>query len=124
MIGIGHTPGKGRGIVAKRKIRAGETIEEAPVLVFPGSQLEWIDKTALADYYFHWGKNEEDGALLLGLCSLCNHSYSPNVRFFRKFDTATIQFVALRDIGPAEEITTNYNENPDDCKPVWFEVLP
>ncbi|MBK5291850.1 MAG: SET domain-containing protein-lysine N-methyltransferase [Acidobacteriia bacterium] len=123
MIAIGNSPGKGRGIFARRMIRAGETIEEAPVLVFPGSQLEWIDKTIFGDYYFHWGYDEEDGALLLGLCSLCNHSYSPNARFYRKFDAGTIQFTALRDIEFGEEITVNYNEEPDDWKPMWFEVL-
>jgi SET domain-containing protein len=124
MIRVGDCPGKGRGIFAVRRILSGETIEEAPVLVFPGSEFEWIDKTILTDYYFHWGSEEEDGAILLGLCSLCNHSYSPNARFFREFEAGTIRFVALRDIETGEEVTANYNEEPDNRKPVWFDVLP
>jgi len=122
MIGIGDSPGKGRGVFARRRISSGETIEEAPVIVVPGSQLEWIDKTLLGDYYFHWGENEEDAAFLLGLCALCNHSYSPNARFFRKFDAGSIQFVALRGIEAGEEVTVNYNEDPGNPAAVWFDV--
>lgn len=123
MIQIRTSPGKGRGVFAQRKILRGETIEEGPVLLFPESQLETIDRTALGDYYFHWGEEDEGGAILLGMCSLCNHSYTPNAQFERKFDQGTIEFVALRDIEPGEEITTNYHGEPDDMDPVWFDVV-
>ena len=33
-------------------------------------------------------------------------------------------FVALRDIEAGEEVTTNYNGNPDNLKPVWFDAQP
>jgi SET domain-containing protein len=32
--------------------------------------------------------------------------------------------VALRDIEAGEEVTTNYNGNPDNLKPVWFDAQP
>jgi uncharacterized protein len=123
MIHIGQSPGKGRGVFALRKILKGETIEEGPVLLFPATQLEIIDQTALGDYYFHWGEEEDGGAILLGMCSLCNHSYLPNARFERKFDKGVIEFTALRDIEAGEEITANYHGEPDDPAPVWFEVI-
>jgi len=35
-----------------------------------------------------------------------------------------VEFKALRDIQAEEEITVNYNRDPQDGSPVWFEVLP
>jgi hypothetical protein len=34
------------------------------------------------------------------------------------------EFVALRDIAAGEEVTTNYNGDPDNSKPVWFDAQP
>jgi len=78
----------------------------------------------LQDYYFLWGADEKDAAILLGLCSLCNHSYQPNAVFLPCPETCTIRFVALRDIEAGEEVTTNYNGNPDNLKLVWFDAQP
>jgi SET domain-containing protein len=124
MIVVGPSPGKGRGVFASRRIEAGETIEEAPVVVMSGAEIEHLDRTVLGDYYFLWGADEEDAALLLGLCSLCNHSYQPNAVFECQPEAGTIRFVALRTIEAGEEITTNYNGAPDNAKPLWFDVQP
>lgn len=124
MIRVGQSAGKGRGIFATRSISRGETIEEGPVVVVPREQVPHLDATALGDYYFLWGDDEQDAALLLGLCSLCNHSYEPNVRFELHPARQTIEFVALRDIAIGEEITTNYNGDPGSRKPVWFPTSP
>ena len=32
-----------------------------------------------------------------------------------------LEFVAVRDIQPGEEICVNYNLDPDDQTPVWWE---
>ena len=40
----------------------------------------------------------------------------------RLLEAGTIRFVALRDIEAGEEVTTNYNGNPDSQEPVWFDV--
>ncbi|MEA2625427.1 MAG: uncharacterized protein QOD06_1472 [Candidatus Binatota bacterium] len=124
VIAVGASPGKGNGIFATRRIRAREIIEEAPVIVLPGAEIEHLEKTALRDYYFLWGAEHEDAAVLLGLGTLCNHSYQPNAAFDIRLESRTIRFVALRDIAAGEEITTNYNGRPDNPKPVWFDVLP
>jgi SET domain-containing protein len=124
VIVVGASPGKGRGVFASRRIQAGDTIEEAPVVVLPGAEIEHLDRTVLQDYYFLWGDDEKDAAILLGLCSLCNHSYEPNTVFVPRLESRTIRFVALRDIEAGEEITTNYNGNPDNHKPVWFDAQP
>ncbi len=123
MIRVGDSDGKGRGIFALRKIAGGETIEDAPVVVVPASEVAHLDATVLGDYYFVWGDDEKQAALLLGPCSLCNHSYEPNARFVLHPERQTIEFIALRDIAAGEEITTNYNGEPGDRKAVWFETL-
>jgi SET domain-containing protein len=122
VIVVGLSPNKGRGVFATRRIGAGEVIEEGPVIVMPGRDIEHLERTALLEYYFNWGPEADEGALLLGLCSLCNHSYQPNARFDRLPEAGTIRFVALRDIEAGEEVTTNYNGNPDSQEPVWFDV--
>ena len=120
----GESPGKGRGIFAQHHIASGDVIEEAPVVVVPAREVEHLDRTALSNYYFVWGEDEREAAVLLGRCSLCNHSYQPNARFELLPDRQAIRFSALRNIEPGEEITTNYNGRPDDPKPMWFESLP
>jgi SET domain-containing protein len=123
MIGVGDSPDKGRGIFALRSIASGETIEEAPVVIVPEGEVAHLDATVLGDYYFLWGEDEKQAAVLLGLCSLCNHSYRPNARFVLHPDRSTIQFVALCEISEGEEVTTNYNGDPQSQKPVWFEAV-
>ena len=124
MIGIGQTDGKGRGVFAWKHIAAGTLIEEAPVVIVPASQIEHLRRTALRDYYFEWGSAWTEAALLLGTCSLCNHSSEPNAVYVRNPELMTISFFANRDIVPGEEITTNYNGNPDSQAPVRFPPEP
>lgn len=124
MIRVGQSAGKGRGIFATRKILCSEMIEEAPVVVVPREQVAHLDATALCDYYFLWSADEKDAALLLGQCSLCNHSYEPNARFVLHPKRRTIGFIALRDILAGEEVTTNYNGDPGSRKPLWFPARP
>jgi len=124
MIYVGARAGKGRAIFAQRKITEGETIEESPVVVLSTGDIQLLEQTPLKDYYFLWGKDEDQAAVLLGLCSLCNHSYNPNAVFNLKIEQKTIEFIALRAIEAGEEITVNYNGNPANQKPVWFEALP
>ncbi len=123
MIRVGDSVGKGRGVFATRNIASGETIEEAPVVIVPEEQVGHLDATVLGDYYFLWGEDEKQAAVLLGMCSLCNHSYQPNARFLLHPDRVSIQFVALREISDGEEITTNYNGDPDSRKAIWFEAI-
>ena len=112
-------PGKGRGVFACRPISAGELIEQAPVLLFDdGDQAVSMDHTPLGSYYFRW--TEGENAILFGYGSLYNHSYCPNARYDRNYGSETMDFLALRDISPGEEITINYNGRPDSPDPLWF----
>jgi len=124
MTGIGESGGKGRGIFAARPIDGGERIESAPVVVVPRAQVAHLDATILGDYYFVWGEDKKDAAILLGRCSLCNHSYEPNARFVLVPAQQAIEFVALRAIKAGEEITINYNGDPANRAPLWFPTMP
>jgi SET domain-containing protein len=113
--------GKGRGVFARRPIREGEVIERVPVLVLPAGEVEGPDGWAdLASYCFVWGRGTL--ALALGYGSLYNHSYRPNARYQDEGRQVKV-FFALRDIDAGEEITVNYNGDPDDRSPVGFDVI-
>jgi SET domain-containing protein len=111
--------GKGRGVFARRAIRAGEVIETCPMLVLPAGSVEDVPE-GIGGYLFEWGQGKL--ALALGYGSLYNHSYRPNARYDCE-GGRTMVFSALQDIGPGEEVTVNYNGEPGDETPVGFEVM-
>lgn len=120
---VAHFPGKGRGVVAQRPFRAGETIERPPVIVISREEVALIRETRLASYYYEWGADCRQGAIALGYGSLYNHSYEPNARFVFCEDEECLEFVALREIEPGEEITINYNNLEESAaQPMKFEV--
>ena len=116
--------GKGRGVYALRPFRAGELIERSPVIVLPGEQSRFIEETELQYYWYDWRTDEGSTAFALGYGMLYNHSYRPNAVYVRRFDEQVMDYLAVRDIAPGEEICINYNGRPDDSSEVWFDVLP
>jgi SET domain-containing protein len=121
MIEVKRVTGKGRGVFARRRIRAGEVIERVPVLVFPIAALDdAMDGPGLDAYCFLWSRSTV--ALALGYGSLYNHSYRPNATYDDE-GRRTKVFKALRDIPAGEEITVNYNGDPNDLSPVGFKVI-
>ena len=121
-VSVVATTGKGRGLIAARNIVGGEIVARSPVFVIPEKEWREIEATPIYDYTFEWGEDRGDAAVMLGIGSLVNHSYSPNTVFVRRYAACEIDFIALRDIATGEEITTNYNGDPDDRSPLWFEV--
>jgi uncharacterized protein len=120
-IEIKRVRGKGRGVFARRRIRRREVIERVPVLVLPEEEVRDAQSwTGLAGYCFRWSGGRL--ALALGYGSLYNHSYRPNARY-EDNGRRIMVFTAIRDIGPGEEITVNYNGEPGDETPVGFEVV-
>jgi SET domain-containing protein len=117
LIEVRRVRGKGRGVFARRLIVEGAEIERAPVLLVPGDSLLG---TPLTDYAFEWSRDKV--ALALGYGSLYNHSYQPNAQYFYGGPQVKV-FYAIRDIRPGEEITINYNSEPSDQTPVWFDVV-
>lgn len=110
----------GRGVFSTEDIVAGSVIEICPIVLLPPDQLKAIESTELYDYYFQWGEDEKSCAIALGYGSLYNHSFSPNARYYTDFEADTLDIIALVDIPAGDELTFNYNGEPDDLSPVWF----
>ena len=110
----------GRGVFTSEAIAAGNLVEMAPVIVIPPQQVAVLHETVLHDFYFRWGPQQKEAAIVLGLGSLYNHSYRPNLRFELDYGNRTVDYYALRDIPAGAELTTNYNGDPEDDTPLWF----
>src|SRR5690606_31276913 len=117
LIEVKRTKQKGRGVFARTFIPQDAIIERVPVLVIPSEDIESSD---LANYAFVWGARTV--AIALGFGSLYNHSYTPNARYEDE-NPRVKTFIALRDIQPGEEITVNYNGEPNDRTDVGFKVV-
>lgn len=118
---VAHSDVHGKGVFAARDIEPGEIIELCPVIPFPKKQLEDVRRTVLDDYYFDWGDDGEWYAFALGYGSLYNHSYEPNAEYGMDFEAQTIDIYCIKPITAGEEITINYNGDPDNRTKVWFE---
>lgn len=121
---IKDTQKYGRGMYATRDIKTGELIEESPVIVI--AKKEWeehLQKTILFHYCFHWGEYPDYAAIILGYGSIFNHSYTPNATFQNNEGNLSMDFYAITDIKKGEEITINYNGDPKDKSPLWFNVI-
>ncbi|PYS04586.1 MAG: hypothetical protein DMG15_08485 [Acidobacteria bacterium] len=117
---MGTVERRGRAMFARRKFLKGELIERAPVIRLNEKQWPFAQKTILSDYAFDWGEHDEQAAIALGYVSIYNHSYSPNAQLEELLDELMMEVVAIRDIEPDEEITINYNGDPEKQDPLWF----
>jgi hypothetical protein len=70
---------------------------------------------------FMWSEVMEDGrslnAIALGLGTVLNHSNAPNVGVTFDQNPDRLDFYALRDIAPGEQLTHDYHY--DDYPPDW-----
>lgn len=113
---------KGRGVFAVKNFKAGEVIENCPALIFTPKERKHLEKTLLNYYVYPW-RSTRGAALVLGYGSIYNHAYSPNADWKQNFKTQSMVFRAIKPIKKGEEITVNYNSEPDDDTPIdWFEV--
>ncbi len=122
LVTIKESPGKGRGVFAQKNFEEGEIIEVCPVIVLPAEEVNTLELTQLYSYYFAWGPDSEEAAIALGYGSLYNHSYTPNARYEKDFEKGILKYISIRNIQEDEEITINYNCDPEDKTPVWFEL--
>ena len=113
---------RGRGIFASEPIEAQTILEISPVLVFSMTDRKKAEETLLYNYIFEWGEGHEMGALGLGYISIYNHSYQPNCTYLMDFENELITITALHDIAAGDELFINYNAEPADQSPIWFDA--
>lgn len=120
LVGIRHTPNRGRGVFALQRLPEGLLLETAPVIVMPGQQRSLIDQTLLHDYIFIWGEAEDHCCMALGYVALYNHAAPANCDYLMDFEGQTISIITVREIAAGEELFINYNGDWNNDKPVWF----
>ena len=102
--------GKGRGVFAARRFRAGEVVEVCPVILFRKEYK--VLHRELKTYVFHWEVPEGETAtqaLALGYGSLYNHANPSNLRYETDAAALVMRFIAVRDVADGEELTINYD---------------
>jgi hypothetical protein len=121
-IEVKKTSKKGLGVFALKDFKDGEVVETCPALIFNTKDRKRLEKTQLAHYIYPW-RSTRGAALVLGYGSVYNHSFAPNADWKQNFKTQSMVFRAIKDINKGDEITVNYNSEPDDNTPIdWFEV--
>lgn len=119
---VKRIPKKGRGVFALKDFKEGDIIENAPVLIFTPKERKHLEKTLLNYYIYPW-RSTRGASLALGFGSIFNHSFSPNADWKQNFKTQNMVYRAIKNIKKGDEITVNYNGEPDDKTPIdWFEV--
>ncbi len=110
--------GKGRGVFAANPLAKGLVCFTDPVLVFPVRDARL--RGVIHRYTFEW--DDDSSALCLGPGSIVNHSYTPNMRYRMLRSEKAIEFIAIEEIVTGEELTINYNFDPECQDPVGFKV--
>jgi len=109
----------GNGVFAITNIQKDEIIESCPIIILNEKDTKEIDKTHLYNYYFSWEDNIS--AISLGYGSIYNHSYEPNAKYEKDSLNKRIIFKSINKIKKGEEITVNYNGDPENRNKVWFD---
>lgn len=117
-----------RGVYARLPIAKNTVIERVPVILIPkaqvfGENLMSRNAARISWYVFSWNvpTKREYVAIALGYGSIYNHSYEPNA-VYKCHPPDAIEYVALRDIEPGEEVLINYNGDPADKSPMYFPM--
>lgn len=118
LLEIRYTKDKGRGVFARKDIVKGTVIERVPLIIVTWDK---ISESELGHYAYCW--TEKKAALAMGYGSLYNHSFKPNA-YYEDVGRQTKVFTAHRDITAGEEVTINYNGDPDDVSnELGFDVV-
>lgn len=118
-----RTPSKGLGVFATEDIKKGEVIESCPLIVLTPTERQHAEKTLLSHYMYPW-RSTRSASVVFGYGSIINHSFSPNADWRQDFRSSRMVYRALRDIAAGEEITVNYNGEPDDMTPIEWTDIP
>lgn len=119
LVEIRDAEGMGRGVFAVAPIPAETLLFSDPLMFVPEDQCP--KGSVLSAYVYFWSVVMEDGqglnAISLGLGTVMNHSKNPTVYVYFEQDPDRLDFFALRDIEPGEQLTHDYNY--DEYPPEW-----
>lgn len=119
---VKRTPSKGLGIFAIEDIKSGDLIEKAPILQLTPTERKHAAKTILNHYMYPW-RSTRSASVVFGYGSIYNHSFTPNADWKQDFRSSQMTYRAIKDIQKGEEITINYNGEPDDMTPIeWTDL--
>lgn len=119
---VGPSTVHGLGVFTKTHIPAESVIEVCPIIYLPEQDIPALQKTVINNYYFEWDDDRKGGAIALGYGSIYNHSFKPNACYDVDVESQRLYILAYRNIVPGEEITINYNGDPGNKDPLWFET--
>ena len=119
---VAPTSSMGRGVFSSENIAAGTVVEQSPVIVMSTADRALLDQTILHDYIFEWGDDLKSCCVALGYLSVYNHSYTANCIYEMDFEHDVMQIRTVKPVAAGEELFINYNADPDDHKPIWFEA--
>lgn len=122
ILSIAASPERGRGVFTTEDIETGTIVEISPVLVLDPEERSKVEQTMLFNYIFEWGDDLKSACVALGYLSVYNHSYTANCIYEMDFEHELMQIRTVKPIKAGEELFINYNADPDDAKPIWFEV--
>ncbi len=112
---------QGRGVFTSADIEKGSLIEICPAIIIPEQEVDIIHSTILHDYYYYWGEDEKQAAIVLGFGSIYNHSFTPNAEVIPYYDECQFSYYATCKILAGEEITVNYNgDDEQNDALLWF----
>lgn len=107
---IKSTTNKGRGVFATKNFSSGEIIERCPIVLLSSEDTKYYEQTILHNYLYEWRDDSDD-------------SYTPNATYVRDFDSNEMVYQAIAPVAAGEEITINYNGEPDNPDHIdWFKV--
>jgi SET domain-containing protein len=118
---VAPSPIHGDGVFAAVPIAEGELVECCPVIVCPSREEPLLEQTKLRGLYFTW-KNNGVG-VALGFGSLYNHAWEPNAVYELDYRGKVVRYYARCAIAEGEEITINYNGDPDGRGELWFHAV-
>ncbi|HET9106794.1 MAG TPA: SET domain-containing protein-lysine N-methyltransferase [Steroidobacteraceae bacterium] len=103
---------RGLGVYAAREFKAGELVENCPVIVFEEKDWDRLPKL-LRVRLFNWSQliNKPPGqhALALGYGSIYNSANPANMKYSGVRSTSMLMFSTIRAAHAGEELTINYD---------------
>lgn len=118
-LSVRNTDYAGIGVFAKSKIKSYTTLERTLAVPLPTEQQSSLFSTVIWEYHFvtsHCLVDEPtDGHLLLGLASICNHSWNANAEVLWLRDDTGVwgTLRSIKDVRQGEEVTIFYTNIED-----------